>query len=343
MHETVNDLPLLGDTTGNQVLLFSPPFSPPSTETPTYPNYTLPPANLTFPDAPGSPPNYTMLIVPTKSSSLSSVPRTACGLLGASASDVTKLNAEASDGLWLKDQSGWRWQWLFGGLNPQTNYTAYAIQDQTKVSGPIQFVTKSASFSCPIVRSLPFCPSTSYAVPITAPPSPNTAHDASTLPNDITEPILQVLTNFTVSLTTFPCGRDLYSPIVSCADCQAAYRKWLCTVWFPRCSEAAPDTATDSQKPVSALQAQPASATPRGPSLPPFSSPYNALLPCLETCTAVDRACPISMGFKCPVKRFTANASYGVGFIDSGEEGEEGGGSTGTAQDRWGNVWCNMG
>lgn len=179
-------------------------------------------------------------------------------------------------------------------------------------------------------------------MPIQA-PSTGTAHDSTTLPDSVTQPLIEVLTNFTVSLTTFPCGRDEYSPLVGCADCQRAYRRWLCTIFFPRCSEESPDSGNSAQKPVSALQAQQPSATARSPSIPPFASGYNALLPCLETCNAVDRACPISLGFKCPVPRFTASKSYGVGYIDTGEEEEEGGGMTGVAQDRWGNVWCNSG
>jgi calcium channel MID1 len=64
------------------------------------------------------------------------------------------------------------------------------------------------------------------------------------------------------------------------------------------------------------------------------------LLPCLETCTAADRACPNFLGFKCPVVQFNAAASYGVGYVDS-VNNVEGGGVTGVAQDRWGNIWCN--
>ena len=51
-----------------------------------------------------------------------------------------------SDGLWLKDQNGWRWQWVVTGLSPQTNYTVYSITDSTHVAGPINFVTKSGVF-----------------------------------------------------------------------------------------------------------------------------------------------------------------------------------------------------
>ena len=41
-----------------------------------------------------------------------------------------------------------------------------------------------------------------------------------------------------------------------------------------------------------------------------------------------------------PPPRFNAAASYGVGYVDSGHEGGEKDGVVGSAQDRWGNVWC---
>ena len=157
------------------------------------------------------------------------------------------------------------------------------------------------------------------------------------------------MSNFTTTLTTLACGRDHYSPLVTCADCQQAYRTWLCTVSFPRCGESSSTspTSTDSdpqaQVPLPALQNVKAGATPRNPALPAFSSDYETLLPCLETCNAADRACPAFLGFKCPLPRFTAASSYGVGFVDSGEDGDVGGGTTGVAQDVYGNVWCNAG
>lgn len=180
-----------------------------------------------------------------------------------------------------------------------------------------------------------------YAVPIAAPRSPATAYTSANLPPSVTDQLLEVLTNFTISLTTLPCGRDHYSPLVSCADCQRAYRSWLCSTWFTRCSETSPTQNKDAQRPMSALLPQTTSSPQRSPGLPPFSSGYTALLPCMETCTAVDRTCPYFLGFKCPVAKFTASSSYGLGYIDNGEEGVKGRGSTGVAQDRWGNVWCN--
>jgi calcium channel MID1 len=40
---------------------------------------------------------------------------------------------------------------------------------------------------------------------------------------------------------------------------------------------------------------------------------------------------------------YNANESYGVGFIDGVGSDQQGLGMTGTAQDRYGNVWCNSG
>lgn len=216
---------------------------------------------------------------------------------------------------------------------------------------PQTYAPPIASFSCPLVHNLPFCPSISYAAPLPPPRAPATAHTAGTLPSGVAENIISVLTNFTKTLTTLACGRDLYSPLVTCADCQHAYRTWLCTVSFPRCAEASPsqgaqDTqdAQGAQVPLQpALTNVKAGTTPRNPVLPAFSSDYQTLLPCLETCNAADRACPTFLGFKCPLPKFNAASSYGKGFIDSGDDGEVGGGSTGVAQDVYGNVWCNAG
>ena len=196
--------------------------------------------------------------------------------------------------------------------------------------------------------SLPFCPSTSYAVPLPPPPSPAFGYNATTLPDNITSPLLQYMTNFTTMLSTFACGRDLYSPLQTCADCQTNYRTWLCSVSFPRCSEPAagdnsttpPSLGSNAQAPFSALQPQPSGSPSRNPNFPNATYDYSTLLPCLETCNAVDRACPYFLGIKCPTTKFNAAASYGVGFIDSGNDGEIGNGATGVAQDRWGNVWC---
>ncbi|KAG5726080.1 Stretch-activated cation channel MID1 [Termitomyces sp. T112] len=361
------DLPLLGDTTSDQAIIFSPVFSEVRYYVPTWPNYTFPPANLTQPPLPSGSPNYTLIISPTSSTpSLASLPQTGCMLLSRRSTGTI-----SNESLWLRDAHGWRTQWLVEGLAPSANYTAYVIKDSTQVGGPIYFATKSASFTCPLVYGLPYCPDVAYPVPL---PQPSTisgsrVYTAVNLPENITIPLLSYLTNFTVTLSTFACGRDMYSPIVTCVDCQRAYRKWLCSITFTRCGEpslanpisftsTAPDTRatglsalqpknhndpTAPQKVFSALVAQSTDISKaRSPTLPAMGSPYFMLLPCLETCNAVDRACPPFVGFTCPTSQFNAAASYGVGYID-GADGDEGQGATGGSQDRWGNIWCNGG
>ncbi|KAF8063511.1 stretch-activated cation channel Mid1 [Lyophyllum atratum] len=367
IHEVLpsSDLPLLGDTTSNQALIFSPAFGVKLDPKPVYPNYTLPSANSSQSLPPAGFPNFTLILSPTSSSSpLTTLPQTGCLL-----SSQKSTGTVASQNLWLRDPKGWRTQWLMEGLTPATNYTAYVVQDRTKVSGPIYFVTKSASFACPLVFNLPYCPNVAYTVPLPQPPatSGSNAYTAANLPERITTPLLSYLTNFTTTLTTFACGRDWYSPIVGCDDCQREYRKWLCTITFTRCGEPSPSNpgshttsppAPDAtglsalqpkdpsnpslpQKVFSALLPQPSdTAAARSPTLPGMGGAYEMLLPCLEVCTAVDRACPSLVGFTCPTVQFNAAASYGVGYIDSAD-GDEAQGATGGAQDRWGNIWCN--
>ncbi|KAF8910278.1 stretch-activated cation channel Mid1 [Mucidula mucida] len=336
MHEILPEMPFFGDSSGNQAIIFSPPVASWSAEIPTYPNYTLPPANLSVPAAPSISSNFSIILSRTTSSML-----TGCAL-----KSQTSTGTVADQRLWLKDEDGWRSQWTIEGLSPSTNYTAYAVIADSKVSGPLYFRTKSASFSCPLISQLPYCPSIAYAVPLPQPSNPFTMYNASNLPLAISGPLLSSLTNFTTTLTTYACGRDDYSPLVSCNDCQREYRRWLCTVSFPRCAE---DTSSSSssddsaQKVFSALSSQPTSAQPRNPTFPPYTETYTVLQPCIERCTAVDRACPAFLGIKCPVPRFNAASSYGVGYIDNGEDGIEGEGLTGVAQDAYGNVWCNLG
>lgn len=146
IHETLPQLPFLGDTTSNQALLFSPPFDPPPYTPPTYPNYTLPPANLSLPSPPSNSPNFTLVILATADSV--SIPRTGCFL-----SSQQSVGTPARKDLWLRDRKGWRSQWFMEGLTPSTNYTAYIVQDEIKVSGPIYFATKSRSFSIYLLQT----------------------------------------------------------------------------------------------------------------------------------------------------------------------------------------------
>ncbi|KAE9406868.1 hypothetical protein BT96DRAFT_851206 [Gymnopus androsaceus JB14] len=345
IHEVLVAFPLLGDTTSNQALLFSPPFDPLTFTDPTYPNYTLPGPSLSLPSPPGSSPNYTLVVAPTSSQNLTSLPQTACMISSQSSSGTI-----ANESLWPRDEDGWRTQWILEGLASETNYTAYVVEDNTKLSGPMYFVTKSAVFACPLAAFLPYCPGVTYAVPLPSPGSDSSIYDSTNIPSNISDILTAYMTNFTTSLTVQACGRDYYSPLQTCADCQRAYFRWLCAISFPRCSEESPTISSTSSSAsstnlptvTSALQAQATSSPPRNPTFPSLNMSYSVLLPCIETCQAADRACPYFLGFACPYAQFNANSSYGVGYIDGASPGQQGLGTPGVAQDRWGNVWCNL-
>ncbi|KAH9032281.1 stretch-activated Ca2+-permeable channel component-domain-containing protein [Lactarius pseudohatsudake] len=350
LHAPVQDLPFFGDSTANEALLFSPPFLPPEpAPQPTFPNYTLPQANISLSSAQPSQnsPNFTLFLAPL-SAGLSALPQTACAIRAGVTSNTQAAQSARvlAEQLWLRDELGWRKEWLVGLLTPLTNYSVYAIQDGTRLAGPIYFTTKSASFSCQLVHALPYCPTTAYAVPLPAPPARALAYNSSNLPTSLTTPLLGYLTNFTTSLLTTACGRDAYSPLQSCADCQAAYRRWLCSISLPRCGEF-PQTPSDPQQqqtlavPTPALVPQMSGTTPRNAALGNAGN-YTALLPCIEMCNAVDRTCPVFLGFRCPLPQFTAYASYGVGYIDSADGQVKDGGVPGVPQDQWGNVFCNV-
>jgi calcium channel MID1 len=159
------------------------------------------------------------------------------------------------------------------------------------------------------------------------------------LPSNITDPILSSMSNFTQSLLSFACGRDIYSPLQSCENCQEAYRAWLCAVSFPRCTEPAAAAPQSSVRP--AIKSYEANNTTRSINIGPLGQNFSELLPCIETCQAVTRTCPSFLQWVCPLNNVNANMSYGVGYIDS-TDGEQGIGFTRASQDRFGNVWCNL-
>ncbi|CAE6486397.1 unnamed protein product [Rhizoctonia solani] len=364
VHQRTSQLPLLGDTTATQAIIFSPPIFTPTFEEPTYPNYTFQgviPSGSSLPPS-VSAPNATLLLFPTANANATVwLTNSACALTsklgGVMAHTVTRTV--------YRDSNGWRRQWFVEGLSASTNYTAYVVEDDARVSGPSYLRTKSESFPCPLAHSLPYCPEVSYPVPLPEPPGSATSYTNENIPTNIQDVAISSLTNFTRSLRTFPCGRDWYSRLQTCSGCQAAYRKWVCSVVFPRCGEPIPEeslrgspasltsqlalnegssgdnTNSDSGLLPQAALAERKDGVSRSSFLPKLAVTYNELLPCMETCFMVDRSCPPLLQWKCPSVLVNANASYGLGFIDSWDGTIESGGKPGVTQDEFGRIWCN--
>lgn len=193
----------------------------------------------------------------------------------------------------------------------------------------------TAGFACPLILPTSFCPSIAYAAPVPA-NATNPTHPLSALPENITSLLTSNLDAISTSLLSTACGRDRYSYTSSCADCYAAYRDWLCRVLIPRCGTGISTSSTPQPRTI-----RRSLVSPRIPGIPlgPEAG-YDELLPCLSTCNAVDRACPVNLNFRCPLRKYGAERSYG--FV--GDEPVYGDGSDDLgvpASDRWGNVWCN--
>jgi len=327
--------PYLGDTTSNLAIVFSPPFSRSLRLQQSYPNYSIP-TTVPSEEVPTFVPDSSLIIL-NQTMSLTTFPlfKSTCALRQ-QLQQQQKAEYNVTSSIALRNQRiGWSSEFIIRNLTPATNYTIYLTQGP-KLSGPLHILTKSSDFPCTMAHSLPYCPAVSYPIPL-APPSPGSIYDFTNLPNSISSSILASLDNFSRTLLTFPCGRDLYSPLKTCADCFDAYQEWVCAISIPRCAEPSVQE-TSIQLPLITREE---GSNPRSTGFPKFATSYNELLPCIETCSAVVRSCPPFLGWQCPSPKTNAAQSYGIGFIDSLDGLREHGGVTGLATDRWGNMWCN--
>lgn len=201
-----------------------------------------------------------------------------------------------------------------------------------------------ADFPCQLALPSSLCPGVGYAAPIsqntTASPIPSTPYPISVLPDDMTSTITSSLDAFSTSVLSGACGRDLYSHVVSCADCYASYRDWVCRVVVAQCAASSSnDDGSGNTPPVEPKTVERSPAAPRLPVVvPPYE--YTELLPCLSVCNSVDRDCILTLNFRCPLRNKVGNQSYAF----YGEDDDQGDGSADTGQvslDRWGNRWCN--
>ncbi|KAG8898738.1 stretch-activated cation channel mid1 [Tulasnella sp. 403] len=362
--------PILGDTTSTQAIIFSPPFASVDLgEKPQWPNYTLPSLRPEFTPPPFTPPSG-IIILPTPAN-LSSLPfsRSACALRQIPETVQSQLQYNISMANLVRDpQVGWQVEFLVPqGLTPSTNYSVWLLQGP-KISGPLYMLTKSAGFSqsCAMTHALSYCPLVAYPIPVPPPSLPGFSPTNSTpiiteetLPQAIASSIIDSVSNFSIVLSTFPCGRDVYSPLHGCAECFDAYRAWACFVSLPRCTEPLTPTqtiVTSSSAPSTSLHAgaqvpfglktREASSAPRAVGFTVLQSTYTELLPCIETCNVVRRTCPPLLQWKCPVPSVNANESYALGVWDSEDGLKEGGGllgpmGNGSVSDVYGRIWCN--
>lgn len=178
-----------------------------------------------------------------------------------------------------------------------------------------------------MIFNLSFCSATAYAVPSNPFTFPNMTSLAAFYDNYTQE----YYDNFKKVLAQIPCDTTSsaqYSLARTCAECELAYKSWLCSVSIPRCT----DYTSDQPWLVSRAMGQP---FPNGTFLPSdvtnsigsfmnnsrnaaidqtvVPGPYKEVLPCDDLCYDVVQSCPAAMGFGCPLpNNIGFNQSYGI-------------------------------
>ncbi|OBZ69177.1 hypothetical protein A0H81_10979 [Grifola frondosa] len=157
------------------------------------PNYTLLPANLTFPSAPSSPSNYSIHAPHRLRNAQFTCGRRHTGQCIVEPGPVAarrRLPAVA-----------------MARRRAHSTHKLYGIRragpDEGEPADKLRH--KIRGLRMPYHDSPPFCPSTGYVVPIPVPPDPAMGHTAQTIRADTSA---TMLANFTTMLTMLACGRD---------------------------------------------------------------------------------------------------------------------------------------
>jgi len=183
----------------------------------------------------------------------------------------------------------------------------------------LDFATISSD-NCAVIFNLSFCSDVAYAVPSNLTSQPNLTN-LTQLYDDYANAYYQ---NFTYSLQQIPCDTTSsaqYSLARNCADCEKAYKTWLCAVTIPRCEDFSNNASFLQPRAVSNTFSNGTLADPnalysnssRNPMIDQIISPgpYNEILPCVDLCYNLIQSCPASLKFACPIEGHGLEQSYG--------------------------------
>ncbi|KAK2590926.1 stretch-activated cation channel mid1 [Conoideocrella luteorostrata] len=271
---------------------------------------------------------------------LDGLQHSACGmeknaLIGANNQGSAKNNSMIKTTMTVRGPGGMpKQQFYVVGLNATTFYAGVLVRPanvtvnskrqengslNSKKPGSIVFqateFTTNAAPNCKVVTDLEFCDEIRYAIPGNDGKFNNTE-----LAKVYDQQAKTMYDNFLKVMQQIQCEADRtskYSLARTCKDCERAYKRWLCTVSFPRCE----DFHSGSQFSVIRNVNQ---AFPNGTTLPdeirrdlakvPAQNasrnsfidaniqpgPYREIMPCEDICYQVVQSCPSKIGFKCP-------------------------------------------
>ncbi|KAI9255200.1 stretch-activated Ca2+-permeable channel component-domain-containing protein [Phascolomyces articulosus] len=212
-------------------------------------------------------------------------------------------------------------QALVSNLTAATQYTAYYIESTNAISIPIRMHTKRGA-NCRLVYNLGFCDQVAYSVAA----NPNDATDSiQTQYDDHAQELFQP---FATAIMQYNCDSTKYSLVRNCTDCYNDYKRWLCSVTIPRCTDSIEDTteptinAGGGQMALRQIEVNHS----RNPWIDETLAPgtYTELLPCIDLCYQVVQSCPPFMEFACP-KGDLAALQYGYWFksVVSGQQEDD--------------------
>ncbi|KAF9353383.1 stretch-activated cation channel mid1 [Mortierella sp. NVP85] len=229
-----------------------------------------------------------------------------------------------------------RRQVLLSSLTSATDYTAIFVANVPNQAGAevmymtTPFRTKKGA-NCALVTDLKFCKEVAYAVPIT-PPTSTAPVDLEGVKKIYEDHVEVLVHNFENVLAQYDCSKSQYSLIRNCTDCQLAYRRWLCGVSIPRCTDVEDVTDFRNHGYIPPEEKPKADENPylidrsKGPvvvqrntttlrtaiNMPENDTridpgDFGEVLPCIDLCFDVVQSCPNFLGFGCPVKNMAGN------------------------------------
>ncbi|KKK18096.1 hypothetical protein AOCH_006958 [Aspergillus ochraceoroseus] len=203
-----------------------------------------------------------------------------------------------------------------------------------KVWKPKNFTTK-ADANCAVIFDLDFCSDVAYAVPSN--PSKSLS-DLRQIYDDYAKSLYQNFSYSLQQIQCNTSNETIFSMAVNCNDCAAAYKSWLCAVTIPQCTDLSTYNASSSSSLFSSADGQSSTTTSNtnspnllirnagqrflnGSSITNQTllnnqatntsrnalitteiqpGPYVEILPSVDYCHNLVKACPMTLGFQCP-------------------------------------------
>lgn len=200
-----------------------------------------------------------------------------------------------------------RQQFYIENLNSSTTYfgilvfNSLASDSLGMVYSPFSLHTMNST-ACKIIHDLKFCSGVAYSVPVLSNPKYNTTDALKKLYDHEVE---SLYANFSKALQQTNCNASMensFSPIVTCENCVALYKSWLCSVTIPRCST--------FEAPGYVLRDLHESRNEFVNDIVHPPSPYYEVMPCIDLCNSIVKNCPALLRFSCPTKPAAVEKSY---------------------------------